>query len=91
MISQQQLDQISELVTSGSVLESGSVEPLRSEFPDVHFTYCMDDDVFAGLPVVEQERFNLYLVDSSNHCLSLTQDKEIATGIVVAEVEPEDD
>jgi hypothetical protein len=91
MISQQQLDQISELVTSGSVLESGSVEPLRSEFPGIHFTYCMDDDVFAGLPVMEQEGFNLYLVDSRSHCLSLTQDKEIATGIVVAEVEPEDD
>ena len=91
MISQAQLDQISELVTTGSVLESGSVERLRGEFPDIHFTYCMDDDVYAGLPVVEQERFNLYLVDSRSHCLSLTQDREIATGIVVAEVEPEDD
>jgi hypothetical protein len=30
-------------------------------------------------------------VDSRDHCLSLTQDSEIATGIVVAEVEPEDD
>ena len=91
MISQQQLERISELVTRESVIESGSVERLRGEFPDIHFTYCMDDDVFAALPVLEQERFNLYLVDSRNHCISLTQDREIATGILVAEVEPEDD
>jgi hypothetical protein len=91
MISQQQLDQISELVTHKSVIESGSVEPLRGQFPDIHFTYCMDDDVYAVQPVVKRERFNLYLVDSREHCLNLTQDREIATGIVVAEVEPEED
>jgi hypothetical protein len=90
MISPEQLEQIGELINQASVLESGSVEPLRGRFPDIHFTYCMDDDVYAALPVLEQERFNLYLVDSRNHCLSFTQDCEIATGIVVAEVEPEE-
>jgi hypothetical protein len=91
MISQEQLERIGELVTQASVLESGSVDPLRGQFPDIHFTYCMDDDIYAALPVLERDRFNLYLVDSRDHCLSLTQDSEIATGIVVAEVEPEDD
>ncbi len=91
MISQQQLDQVSDLISRGAVLETGSVDSLRGQFPDIHFTYCMDDDVYAALPVMQHERFNLYLVDSREHCLSLTQDREIATGIVVAEVEPEDD
>jgi hypothetical protein len=90
MITQKQLKQIGDLVMHASVLDSGSIDPLRSQFPEIHFTYCMDDDVYAALPVLERERFNLYLVDSRDHCLSLTQDNEIATGIVVAEVEPEE-
>jgi hypothetical protein len=90
MISQEQIEQIGELVTQASVLESGCVNLLRSQFPDIHFTYCMDDDVYAALPVLERKRFNLYLVDSRDHCLSLTRDSEIATGVVVAEVEPEE-
>jgi hypothetical protein len=90
MISQEQIEQIGELVVRASVLESGCVDPLRSQFPDIHFTYCMDDDVYAALPVLQRERFNIYLVDSRDHCFCLTQDSEIATGIVVAEVEPEE-
>jgi hypothetical protein len=90
MISQEQLEQISELVVNASVLESGTVASLRGEFPDIHFTYCMDDDVYAAMPVLEREGFNLYLIDSRNHCLSFTQDSEIATGVVVAEVEADE-
>ncbi len=89
MITQAQLEQVGELVVKGAVLESGSVDILRSEFPDIHFTYCMDDDVYATRPVLERERFNLYLIDSRNYCLSFTQDNDVATGIVVAEIEPE--
>ena len=90
MITRQQLDQVGELVTREAVLETGSVEVLRGHFPDIHFTYCMDDDVYAAKPVLEGESFNLYLIDSRSHCLGFTQDGDIATGIVVAEVDPED-
>jgi hypothetical protein len=90
MISQEQIEQIGELVTQASVLESGSVDSLRGRFPGIHFTYCMDDDVYSAQPVLEGERFNLYLVDSRKHCLSITQNSEIATGVVVAEVESEE-
>ncbi len=89
MITREQLEQVSEMVVKGSVLESGSVDGLRGAFPDIHFTYCMDDDVYAAAPVLERENFNLYLIDSRNHCLGFTQDIDIATGIVVAEVEVE--
>lgn len=91
MITQAQIDQVGQLVTTSRVLESGTVDELRSRFPDIHFTYCMDDDVYAASPVLEGDSFNLYLIDSRSHCLAFTQDSEIATGIVVAEVEPDDE
>lgn len=62
---------------------------LKKQFPEMHFTCCMDDDVVAATPVYEHEDFNIYLIDSSNHCLSFTQDMAVATGLVVAEIEAE--
>jgi hypothetical protein len=86
MISQAQIDNIGELLAHGSVDES-AVSELRQQFPNIHFTYCMDDDVIAASPLHESEAFNLYLIDSRNHCLCFTQDLDVATGIVVAEIE----
>ncbi|MCG7900017.1 MAG: DUF6129 family protein [Candidatus Thiodiazotropha lotti] len=86
MISQAQINDIGGLLKQQMIDES-SVNELRQKFPDIHFTYCMDDDVIAALPLHEAETFNLYLIDSRNHCLCFTQDMEIATGIVVAEIE----
>lgn len=60
-----------------------TVAALRREFPGIHLTWCMDDDVMAE-PVFEGQTFNLYLVDSREHCVSLTQDMGVATGLVVA-------
>jgi hypothetical protein len=68
-----------------------SLQVLRSEFPKVHFTYCMDDDVFGPKPAYESNSFNLYYIDGRDHCLAFTSESEIATGIVVAEVIEEDD
>ncbi|MES9971649.1 MAG: DUF6129 family protein [Candidatus Thiodiazotropha sp.] len=86
MIEQTQIDQVGELLSQRPVEESAVIE-LRQQFPHLHFTYCMDDDVIAAKPLYETDRFNLYLIDSSNHCLSFTQDLSVATGIVVAELE----
>jgi hypothetical protein len=86
MISQAQIDNIGQLLAQGSVDESAVIK-LRQQFPDIHFTYCMDDDVIAASPLHESEAFNLYLIDSRNHCLCFTQNLDVATGIVVAEIE----
>lgn len=88
MITAQQIEAVSSWVSA----HPGELQldmKLREEFPDLHFTCCMDDDVVAAKPVYEHQEFNLYLIDSSNHCLSFTQELEIATGIVVAEIEEE--
>ncbi|MES9965652.1 MAG: DUF6129 family protein [Sedimenticola sp.] len=88
MISQQQLQEIGEWL-AGQPIVTDVDQQLRKRYNDIHFTYCMDDDVIGARPVYEHAGFNLYLVDSSNHCLSFTQDMGVASGLVVAEIEGE--
>jgi hypothetical protein len=88
MISEEQLKSISELVKAQPISEQ-IVEGLRSSYQDLHFTYCMDDDIVGAKPVFEDPCFNIYLVNSSSHCLSLTNDLDSASGLVIAEVEDE--
>jgi hypothetical protein len=91
MISTEQVDVIVSRVEQAGLGEAVLAE-LRTEYPDVRFTYCMDDDIGAmAKPVVERTEFNLYFVDSREHCLCLTNDHAIATGVVLAEVIPDDD
>jgi hypothetical protein len=84
MIQVETISRIKDLLNEQGVDES-AVTILRGEFPDVHFTYCSEDDIHNGKPVEESEQFSLYLVDSREHCLCLTSDPEIATGLVIAE------
>lgn len=88
MIAQAEIERIGELLAD-TVLDDGAIDRLRSQFPDIHFTHCMDDDVCGVSPSLRTAGFNLYLIDSRDHCLALTQDREIATGILVAELEEE--
>ena len=67
-------------------LSEATISQLRTLFPGVYLTYCMDDDVHSGKPVMQRSGFNLYLVGSGDHCLGLTSACESATGIIVAEV-----
>ena len=41
-------------------------------------------------PVMEAEGFNIYLVDGREHCLAFTQSQEVASGVVLAEVEDDE-
>jgi len=85
MIAQDELDTITQLAEQQGVSEV-LISVLRERFPGRHFTYCMDDDITAGRPVIERQGFRLYLVDSRDHCSSLTTDSEHASGVVLAEV-----
>lgn len=85
MITQQVLDDVIARIESGDISEQDMVR-LRSEFPGIHFTWCMDDDIGMEPPVMERDRFNLYLVDGQAHCLKLTTDMNTASGIVIAEL-----
>ncbi|MFB8830577.1 DUF6129 family protein [Azotobacter sp. CWF10] len=85
MISQTLLDDVIRQAEQGrwaSLLAS-----LRAAHPGVHFTCCMDDDIAVNAkPVAERPGFNVYLVNSSDHCSVLSNDLGSASGIVLAEI-----
>lgn len=86
MITDEFLDQVSTIVTRAG-LSAESVAALREAFPDLHFTYCLDDDIGAGIePERESDGFNVYLINGSEHCIRFTRDLDSATGLVLAEV-----
>ncbi|MGR8940873.1 MAG: DUF6129 family protein [Gammaproteobacteria bacterium] len=85
MISPDLLESIAVAINAHALNES-IVAVLRSEYPGIHFTYCMEDDIGNHPPIFEGNGFNLYLVDGREHCLCLTRDYTHASGIVIAEV-----
>lgn len=88
MISQSQVSEIAVKIESLG-LDDAMVSVLRAHYQPLHFTYCMDDDLPNNTPVLESKDFNLYLIDGREHCLCLTNNFEVATGIVVAEIIPD--
>lgn len=88
MISTEQANAIAEKIETLGVDES-IVTELRRQYQPIHFTYCMDDDLPNNTPVIERDGFNLYLIDGREHCLCLTNDFEVATGVIVAEIIPD--
>ena len=56
---------------------------LRQSFPRLSLTRCDPSDLGAELPFRAFGRFDLYLVDGTDHCWRLTSDPERATGVVV--------
>jgi hypothetical protein len=90
MISEEQTQAIAQHVEQQGLSEQ-VVAQLRQDFTGIHFTYCFDEEVNTDMqPVLERPAFNIYLVDGRGHCFRLTNDYEAATGIVIAEIEPED-
>ena len=90
MIDPATLDRIASMAEKQD-LDEGMVQALRGAWPGMHFSYCMDDEICGVEPVRELPGVNLYLVDGRDHCLSLTGNIEAATGLVLAEVEADDD
>lgn len=81
MIAADMLDAIAE-----AVRHSPDSASLRSRFPGLHVTECGEDDMpVRANPVRETPSHLIYLVTgASGHCLSLTHETDLATGIVVA-------
>lgn len=86
MITEETIEKINGLLIDHG-LDEEAVSRLRTMWPDIHFTYCSDDDVCGPPAVRESDGFSLYLIDSRDHCLSFTSDTSIATGLVLAEHE----
>jgi len=56
---------------------------LRSRFPHLSWTKCDASDVTEA-PFRTYSRFEVHLVDRSDHCVEITADPARATGIVLA-------
>jgi len=85
LITTETLNEIAELIEKRGLGEA-LLTQLRSVYPGKHFTYCMDDDVHSGKPVLERKGFRIYLVNSHDHCSQITNVLESASGFVLAEV-----
>lgn len=77
-------------LTLAQGLNEATIRELRANWPDVHFSHCLDDEICGVEPVKSVPGINLYLVDGREHCLRLTNDLQGATGVVLAEVEDDD-
>lgn len=90
MIEPLRIDQITQIVERAGLNEQ-TLAALRQSFADLHFTYCMDEDIGVGTasahPVRESEGVRIYMVDGRGHCMHFTTDLDAATGLVLAEVE----
>jgi hypothetical protein len=86
MIKQKVIDEINSLLIDHGLNES-SVSDIRIRWPEIHFTFCSDDDVCGPSAIRESDGFSIYLIDGRDHCLSFTSNPEIATGLVLAEHE----
>lgn len=85
MIAADTLEAIAATASGLPAIDEAGLAELRRVWPDLHFTLCADDDVPARLPPVAEGRgFNLYLINGSEHCLSLTNDPDVAIGVVIA-------
>lgn len=89
MITEAQLHAVTERIFAAK-LNDELIAQLRAEYAPLHFTYCYDDDISGRSPVIESDTFNLYLIDGREHCLTMTNDYAVATGIVVAEIIADD-
>lgn len=85
IINEELVGKVAEMA-NGKPVDDTLKEELKKAFPGIRFTLCSEDDINAGKPVLETEGFDIYLVGSSEHCLTLTNDFALATGVVIAEV-----
>ena len=93
MMDAELLARVMEQVDAQSVMQPDAlVGRLRLAFPGVHFSICSDNDIPARLGAATENAFcRLYYVATGEHCLSLTNDVDAATGLVVALRDEDDD
>lgn len=86
MLNEHMVDQVIGVIGDKGLSEA-TLAALRDQFNDAHFTYCMDDDVGAVAKAYREcDGFNIYLVNSQDHCSVLTRELDGASGMVLAEV-----
>jgi hypothetical protein len=78
----QDLIEIDEMLSSPDA-DAGVFAQLRSRFPQLSWTRCDASDVTES-PFRSYPRFEIHLVDRTDHCVQITPDPARASGIVLA-------
>lgn len=89
MIEESRVKQVAEIVRRAGLNEQ-TLGALRENLPDLHFTFCLDDEIGVEEPFLEDSGFNIYLVDGREHCMKLTRSLEAATGLLLAQVDEDE-
>ncbi len=81
MITAQQL-----VAVGAATLVDPRLASIRQRFPDLHFSECGADDVSPNYqPALGVDGYDLYLIAGApGHCLALTSDPAVATGVLIA-------
>jgi len=82
-VSAEQLAEIAKVLSAPDA-EAAAFATLRSKFPGLAWTRCDASDVTEE-PYQSFERFDLHLLDGSDHCVQVTSDPDRATGLVLAQ------
>ena len=84
VLNPERLDAIAQSVASISTADD-LLACLRADYPELRFSQCSEDDIPARLqPQLAAEGFGLYLMDTREHCITLTNDLNAASGVVIA-------
>ena len=71
-------------VLSDPGVDAGAFTELRRRFPHLSWTKCDASDM-SETPFRSYSRFEIHLVDRTDHCLQITADPMRASGIVLAD------
>jgi len=73
-----------EAALSGAGTVAEAYAALRTRFPKLSLTLADGSDMGMETPFRQYALFDLYLVDGSNHCWTVTGSPERATGLILA-------
>lgn len=83
------IDRIAALV-SAQGLNEATLGDLRTAWPELRFTRCLDEEICGQEPYLQADGVNLYLLDVREHCPTLTGDPAVASGVVLADTESDE-
>jgi hypothetical protein len=74
-----------EALLDGPDANDSVLKDFRQNFPGVSMTRCDASDVEGEKAYKQFPRFTLYLISAVDHCVTMTHDPSMATGIIVVQ------
>lgn len=76
-------EDMTEIAALLTVSDTLSIAELRRRFPSLSVTRCDASDV-SETPYLSAGFYDLHLLDGREHCVKLTNDPAVATGVILA-------